>query len=241
MDEGWWRRIDAYCERGGPEFWAEPVNAVTNALFVLGALLAWRIWRREAPDDLAIPVLLALVVAIGVGSFLFHTFATAWAALADVLPITAFIVVYLVLTVRRFVGTAWWLALAAGVAFLPAAAFVERALSTLVGPALGGSEGYAPALLALLAFGAWLRRLGRPAGQALLVAAGLFFVSLTFRTLDQPLCAAWPLGTHFVWHGLNAVLLTWLVVTMVRHGGPAATRRVTGRPPGAGGVPAGRT
>ena len=37
---GWARQIDAYCERLGPEFWAEPVNAVTNAGFVLVGVTA---------------------------------------------------------------------------------------------------------------------------------------------------------------------------------------------------------
>ncbi|NJN40478.1 MAG: hypothetical protein HC807_06085 [Gammaproteobacteria bacterium] len=32
-------------------------------------------------------------------------------------------------------------------------------------------------------------------------------MSLTFRTLDRDLCAAIPLGTHFLWHLLNAVVL----------------------------------
>ena len=30
--------IDGYCERTGPEYWSEPVNAVTNAAFLIAAL-----------------------------------------------------------------------------------------------------------------------------------------------------------------------------------------------------------
>jgi len=39
--------------------------------------------------------------------------------------------------------------------------------------------------------------------------AGLFVfaVSLTLRTLDEPLCAALPVGTHYLWHVLNGVTL----------------------------------
>ncbi|PWT93645.1 MAG: hypothetical protein C5B56_00365, partial [Proteobacteria bacterium] len=39
------------------------------------------------------------------------------------------------------------------------------------------------------------------------LAAGLFCVSLVFRTIDRTICGAFPLGTHFVWHMLNAVVL----------------------------------
>ena len=34
------RSIDNYCERLDPGFWAEPLNAVTNAAFVIGAMIA---------------------------------------------------------------------------------------------------------------------------------------------------------------------------------------------------------
>jgi hypothetical protein len=35
----------------------------------------------------------------------------------------------------------------------------------------------------------------------------VFAVSLTARTVDRPLCTDIPIGTHFVWHILNAVVL----------------------------------
>jgi hypothetical protein len=221
MAEGWFRQIDAYCERTDPSFWAEPVNAVTNVAFLLGAFVAFRLWRREAPDDRAIAVLLLLVAAIGIGSFLFHTLATLWAMLADVIPITLFIVAYLMLAVRRFLERPWWQAIVAGLAFVPLATLLEGAVGAFVGDLLNGSEGYLPAFLALVGFGLWLDRRGRPAGRALLVAAALFLVSLAFRTADEAVCAALPLGTHFMWHTLNGVLLAYLVVAMIRHGRPA--------------------
>ena len=39
----WTDPIDAYCERLGPGFWAEPLNAWTNLAFLLAALLAPRL------------------------------------------------------------------------------------------------------------------------------------------------------------------------------------------------------
>ena len=69
--------VDIYCERLGPEFWAEPANALTNAFFLV---VAWLTWRRAKALDTVSPAVWALVVllcAIGIGSFLFHTFAIA--------------------------------------------------------------------------------------------------------------------------------------------------------------------
>ena len=95
----WTEAIDAYCERSDPSFWAEPINAVTNLAFVLAGL--W-MWRRCAGVPALGRLLAAVLVAIGIGSFLFHTFAQPWAGLADVLPIVAFILIYIFAANRDF-------------------------------------------------------------------------------------------------------------------------------------------
>ncbi|MFP4126389.1 MAG: ceramidase domain-containing protein [Alphaproteobacteria bacterium] len=219
----WTRQLNAYCERLGPGFWAEPVNAVTNLAFIVAAGVGWRLFTRRGGDDLAIAWLVVVVTAVGIGSFLFHTVATVWAAMADVLPITLFILSYLALVLRRGFALPWWAALALTVAFLPVSTAVEAGVGTAVGDALGGSEGYLPALAALVVCGGWLRARHHALGVPLLAAAGLFALSLTFRTLDMPLCPVFPLGTHFLWHLLNGVLLGWLIVSLARHGRPAVS------------------
>ena len=94
----WTRTIDAYCERTDASLWSEPVNAVTNLAFIVAALI---MWRRSFGIG---RVLAALLFLIGVGSGLFHTFATAWAATADTVPIIAFALVYIYLANRDFHG-----------------------------------------------------------------------------------------------------------------------------------------
>ena len=72
-------KIFDYCERGlDPGFWAEPVNAVTNAGFILAGLVGlWLLARRPGERAKALPLLLILnLFVIGIGSFLFHTYAT---------------------------------------------------------------------------------------------------------------------------------------------------------------------
>lgn len=39
--------IDIYCERTAQGFWNEPLNALTNAAFLIAAYCAYRLARRE--------------------------------------------------------------------------------------------------------------------------------------------------------------------------------------------------
>jgi hypothetical protein len=41
----------------------------------------------------------------------------------------------------------------------------------------------------------------------LLLAAGVLLLSLTFRTLDLAICERFAVGTHFLWHLLNGLVL----------------------------------
>lgn len=224
----WWRPVDLYCERLGPDFWAEPVNALTNLAFVAAGLYGLARAVRAGADGL-VRLLCLWVVAIGVGSFLFHTVATPWAGLADTLPIWSFVAVYVPFALRRFLGLTPGrvvLVLAIGVAVVAA---VMAALPPRVSAASNGTVQYLPAVLALAAFTVELARRGLPAARPVAAAAAVFVPSLAARTADMAVCTALPLGTHFLWHLLNAAMLALLLVAAVDHGA---------RAPGRGSAPA---
>ena len=107
----WFSAVNGYCERGGPGLWAEPLNAVSNAAFLVAAWAGWRLARERR--DRGGQALALILAAIGIGSTLFHTVAQVWAGLVDVLPIQIFILVYLALAVwglidwRRALGAGW--------------------------------------------------------------------------------------------------------------------------------------
>jgi hypothetical protein len=216
-----------YCERGSdPAFWAEPVNALTNVGFLLAG--AWAIRRAlriepGRPERSLGLALGALVVVIGAGSFLFHTFATGLAKLADVIPITVFMIVYLGVALRFFLGLGWLPASALLLAFLASLFIFERL--PCVGPlsivdhsrgrCLNGTIGYLPAWIALVVVGATLTVRGHAAARLLLMASVVFLVSMIFRTLDRALCPSWSHGTHSLWHLLNATTLFLLLKAVV--------------------------
>ena len=209
--------IDLYCERTGPEFWSEPVNALTNLAFVIAGLWGLREARMRDADAFVL-VLCWWVVAIGVGSFLFHTFATELTKWADILPITGFTLAYTLFNLRRFLGFAWPKALAIFFAFYAVAAFLTFQVPDWMREASNGSTGYLPPFLALAFFGAWVIRAGNPAGWYNIAAVGIFILSVTFRAIDPLVCEALPLGTHFLWHTLNGLMLGVLLFATVHHG-----------------------
>ena len=192
--------LDLYCERLGPGLLAEPLNAITNGAFLVAAWRLASLARSRGQSDRGMLALAALALAIGIGSSLFHTFATGWALAADVLPILLFQLLFLLLYLRRRAGLA--LAPAAGLCL----AFLLACLAGRGFPGvLNGSLAYAPTL-AVLALLAWHQRRTQQSGL-LLGATGLFSLSLLLRSLDNALCPIWPIGTHLFWHLLNAAVL----------------------------------
>lgn len=214
----WSRRIDGYCERVGPEFWAEPVNAVSNGAFIIAGIVALVFALKRGRLDAPVAVLTGLLFIIGIGSFLFHTYATVWAAMTDTGPIALFILCYFAIAMNRYAGLSWWRAGIASLLFIVAMGLVSWGLRITIAPLIGGSYAYVPALLALLGVGLALGHRGHPAGRWLMIIACLFAVSLTFRALDLPWCGHIPGGTHFMWHLLNACVLGGLLVTLICYG-----------------------
>ncbi|HUQ00239.1 MAG TPA: hypothetical protein VM093_07240 [Aeromicrobium sp.] len=219
----WWHAIDSYCERTDASYWSEPLNAISNIAFVVAAVVIWR--TAHAARDRAGQALAMGAAGIGIGSFLFHTFATVWALQADIQPIRLFVLAFIGLGVVRFFAARWWVGLVASVAFVPAGSVVAAAARAGLGP-LNGSVGYLPMLVLLLGAAAAVWRRSPSAGRGLLLASGIFAAALVFRTVDLALCQAWPLGTHFLWHALNGVVVGLLGVIFVRAGRHVAT--VTG-------------
>jgi len=217
----WSAPIDLYCERTDPEFWSEPVNAFTNIAFLIAAALALRHWLRAGGRDYGALALMVVTATIGLGSFAFHTLATRGAVLLDIIPIALFIYGYLLLALRRFLGLSWLPAIAWLVGFVVVATAVPRLL-----PAdfLNGSGGYLPALGALFVVAALALRRREPAARPLFIAGAILAVSIAFRSIDLLICPAFPLGTHFLWHVLNALVLYVLLAAAIARAYPSPER-----------------
>ena len=241
-------RVFLYCERGTNEaLWAEPINAISNAGFFLAALIFWQLvlWRppeQRSPDHY---LFVALVFAICFGSTAFHVYADRGTELADVIPIGVFMLVYLGFALNRFlnVPVGWTVLLVVAFAGLIAGSMQIHCWDGGIGLAggapdakvcLNGSIGYLPALGALIVISMLVAERRHKATPYLLVATVVFAVSILLRSLDIAYCShveieGRDVGTHFIWHLLNALVLFLLMRASLETGtkplpAPAVTK-----------------
>jgi hypothetical protein len=187
-----------YCERCGPGLFDEPINALTNGVFFVAAWGIWLLARRTQRLTAETSVLLGLIVSIGIGSGLWHTFATRWAEALDRIPILLFQLLYFWLYLRRIVR------LRLGPTMAAVAGFVAMGyLATRLPPVLNRSLIYAPTILLFLSIGVYHWKNCQHGRFLLIEATGVFVVAVVFRSIDLVVCAHFPIGTHFLWHILN--------------------------------------
>ncbi len=214
-----------YCERIDGSFWAEPLNAVTNAAFLVAALAGFWLWRRQGARDAVALLLIGLVFAIGIGSFLFHTIPNRWTLLADVVPIQLFAFGYFAFALKRFLGLSGVVTAIGTLAFFGLALGLSAAGRAVLPAGMSGSAGYAAFLIGLIGVALATGRASalRNQSRLLALAAGAFAMSLTMRSIDGALCGSLPLGTHWLWHLLNASVLYLLLRAAVTGERPAVT------------------
>lgn len=197
-----------YCERTSGALFAEPLNAFTNIAFIIAGLFAWRLYyqtrdNRQRPrfDFL---LLIIVMFSIGAGSLSWHTLAKPWAELADAIPILLFIGIYILSFLYRIAGL--------NILFVVLIFIIFEVLNTgtiLYAPrdVLNGSLFYIPTLLLFFVFAAILIYQKISWRGQFIAALLVFGVAIAFRTIDQGICQYFPLGTHFLWHILVALVL----------------------------------
>ena len=209
--------LDHYCERVAPQLWNEPFNVVSNLAFLVVAIYIFRLLSRFPVSanrrlwDLWL--LTGLVVAIGVGSSIWHLFATSWTLWADRIPILLFISIFLISCLIRIFRLAPLTAFALFALFQAVNIAVQLQYSP---ETLNGSIFYVPTLALLVAITIilWQKNYS-PVKNHFLVACALFNIAIIFRSIDLVACDVFPVGTHFLWHFLVASTIYPLMLGLV--------------------------
>ena len=206
--------LGLYRERDfSPEFWAEPLNALTNASFLIAAFFAWDFASRRRVATRTTNALLSLAGVIGFGSFFFHTIPNRFTMWLDIVPIALFQVLFLWLVSNKMLA----LSRVASAAIVVGVVASSFALFPIHKP-LNGSLFYLPSLLAMLTIGyLWAKRTNFEP-YLLVGAACCFLLAVTARSIDKEV--PWHFGSHFLWHVMNGVVVymvlrAWIVFVAV--------------------------
>ncbi len=215
---------DQYCERLGPGLFAEPANALSNLAFIAAAILLWRLLDRRygggAPWTLR--GLAALIFLIGLGSGAYHTFAVVWAEILDVLFIALFIHFFIACFFYHRLAWPWWAAALAMPGFYLFGLLVTTPFDS---SAFNGSVSYFPTLFGIGLMALYLGATRQASAKYFFAATAMFFTSLLFRTFDATWCDAFPLGTHWIWHTLNAGTLLLVTLGLIDRAAVPVRRR----------------
>jgi hypothetical protein len=141
------------------------LNAITNLALFVAAWLLWRHARSTRNLTGSVILLVTLLVAFGIGSTLFHTFATPATRVLDVLPIALFMFAYLWFYLREILHFGR-LPTSLSLLMFVTAVYIARQFPHV----LNGSLFYAPALATLVGLWVLHYRQGRAEAGKLLWA-----------------------------------------------------------------------
>lgn len=194
--------MSTYCENGIGLFSSQPLNTISNIAILISAYFSYQLIRTHHIKKISIAVLPLIAAILGVGSILWHGAPNLITSFADTLPLSIFLLISFFFLLDKILPNR-------GLAPVILLAFMLIEVPFMFG-ILPSFNGFIPYLIALI-FGLFIFfGLARKYNDVTLQMASiipLFVTAFFFRTIDLTICSAFPIGTHFIWHILNAVVL----------------------------------
>ena len=200
--------MDFYCERTNEQIFNEPVNAISNIFFIIVSLSLIKILRKNQSNKIYYiqPI---LIFFIGIGSFLFHLNPNMITLYSDVIPIFLFSLSFIFFFNRDVININYLNNALLFLLFFFLFLFITPKLNYEI---LNGSEFYFANYFFLTMYTIWLYLKKSDFFQLLLLGFIFFNLSILLRSLDNHICEYFSIGTHFLWHFLNAYLLKILTL-----------------------------
>lgn len=205
------------CERQQPDnMFAEPLNVLSSIGFFIAAFLIFNKCRNhpEIKNErkLDIHVLNILMVAIGCGSIIFHMAPSHYTELLDITFIVIFINLFFFSFLVRIAKLKIYQIVVTYLAFTGS----THMLVSQFPNAMNDSIAYLSSVFTVVFIAFYLRIKRRSGSSDFMLAAVLGLISLFFRSIDNYVCDQIRMGTHFMWHSLNAFVMYLLMKQLVR-------------------------
>ena len=200
--------MDFYCERTNQQIFNEPINAISNIFFIIVSLSLIKILKKNKSNNIYFiqPV---LIFFIGIGSFLFHLMPNLITLYSDIIPIFLFSLSFIFLFNRDVINVSHLHNAFLFFLFFILFLFITPKLNYEI---LNGSEFYLANYCFLTLYTIWLYVKKSDFFQLLFLGFIFFNLSIFLRTIDNHICDHISIGTHFLWHFLNAYLLKILTL-----------------------------
>ena len=200
--------MDFYCERTNQQIFNEPINAISNIFFIIVSLSLIKILKKNKSNNIYYtqPV---LIFFIGIGSFLFHLAPNLITLYSDIIPIFLFSLSFIFLFNRDVINISHLHNAFLFFLFFILLLFITPKLNYEI---LNGSEFYLANYCFLTLYTIWLYIKKSDFFQLLFLGFIFFNLSIFLRTIDNHICDHISIGTHFLWHFLNAYLLKILTL-----------------------------
>ena len=204
--------MDFYCERTNNQIFDEPINAISNVFFIIVSISLFKILRKNQSDKIYY-VQPILIFFIGIGSFLFHLKPNLITLYLDIIPIFLFSLSFIFLFNRNVINISNLNSALLFILFLTLLLFITPKLKYEI---LNGSEFYFANYFFLAMYTIWLYFKKSDFFQLLFLGFIFFNLSILLRSIDNHICNYLSIGTHFLWHFLNAYLLKILTLVNCR-------------------------
>jgi len=213
MDEFFGIPLPVYCEGGNfLEFLAEPLNATSNVAFILVGFGIYKLLIKHRIQKVEYRVVLILIFLIGFGSFFWHTTRNSFTLLLDAIPSALSFTLITYIFLSKLIKNKAFAFLIAGL-LLPSRFFISSIAPTDTISSLIRNSVNATVFLVIIAWS--FKKYGRIAFEGLVVLS-VYLTAIIMRGIDLQVCQTFPLGTHFLWHIMNALAVYLAVKFLIK-------------------------
>ena len=204
--------IPVNCERSNLGFFAEPLNAISNIAFIFAGFGVYQLLAKNRVQKIEYKAILILIFFVGFGSFLWHATRNFYALILDAVPVALSFAIITYIFLYKLIGNKL-IALLIALLLIPTRFFISSFAPTDSVSSLIRNLINATVFLVIIVWA--FRKYGRIAFEGTIVLI-IYLIAITMRGIDLQVCPTFNLGTHFLWHILNALAVYLAVKFLIK-------------------------